>query len=323
MTKDSGSSKKLIIAGVVIFIVLIATVLFSLFGTISPDDADQGDQFVDFPVSPPNDIFSEPTVEVVVDNIPINQPRQENAPDQIRGAVIPVAAATGPEVDQAELDALAFLNSQPRPTDNVSAGGSAGSNTSNDRDRFTLDELNAALEADPDSIFLDEEMANFFEGWRPPTNIQESFDQLTNQSWALEDRVDMDEITGAADDQQIFDITDQEIKSCGQINITTNADASPSQLASALSRDSAALCIGQEIVGSCKPTSVVTGGITYLAGDFGNGCAAGVMAGGFANLCVIQLDPDTAGSGSNQDLGRLLVNVFTTPSVANCAIHQY
>ena len=323
MSNDSGPSKKLIIAGIVIFVVLIGTVLFFLFDATTIDRTEAEDQFVDFPVSPPNGVFTEPTVQVVTDPAPVT-PQQQNAQDEIRSIVVP-ADNPEPEADQAELDALAYLNTQPRPSagSGSGGGGSAPANTTLKTDRLTPEDISAALEANPDSIFLDQQMADYFSGWRPPETIAESFDQLTNQSWALEDRVDISTITGSADDQQIFDIRDEQIKSCGRINFIPDADTTESRLAAALSRETAALCLGQSIIDNCKPTSVTSAGITYLTGDFGNGCAAGVMAGGFANLCKIQPAPSASFASSDNEIGSLVASIFFRPSIAYCERYRY
>jgi len=323
MSNDSGPSKKLVIAGVVIFIVVIALVLFLVFDAVSPNREEPEDQFSNFPVSPPNDVFTEPTVQVVSDPMPIGIPRQQNSQDEIRDIFVSVETIE-PQVDQAELDALAYLNRQPRPS--TSGGGvvtSAGPAATQERKRLTPEDINAALEANPNSIFLDDQMAEYFSGWRPPQDIAESFAQLTQQSWALEDRMDMSTIIDTRNSQQIIDVTDQTISSCGDIKIVADADMSAPQLAVELSRDNAALCLGESITSMCQPTSVTNAGISYLAADFGTGCSVGTMFGGFANLCKITPDPTKLGKLDSKEIGRLIADFFVAPTTAECKVYRY
>jgi hypothetical protein len=321
MSTDSGPSKKLIIAGVIIFIVLIGTVLFFLFNTIESSTPVDEEQFADFPVSPPDNIYTAPTVQVVNDPVSTNLPRQQNAQDEIR-PIIPQTEEAESEPDQSELDALAYLNAQPRTASGAPVGASTDTGPDPEDEGLSYEEIFAAFEANPGMLQYNEQTADYFGDWTPAQTTEEFFMQARDERWGIEDRVDIDKVISDLGTQKIVDIADTSIKNCGNINVVLDAETSESELSSELSNDTSALCLANSLVDECDPVMVTNAGISYLAGDFGNGCSAGTLFSEFANLCEISPDPTSLRVERDSELGDLVASIFFSSNVSNCQLYQ-
>jgi hypothetical protein len=319
MSTDTGPSKALIIGGIIIFVVVVGLILFYVFDATSPNDSEPVEPPFAFPASPPDNQFSEPVIQVVTEPDPVNAPRQQNNNDQVRSVFEPVGEDE-PVADEAELDALAYLNSRP-----VSAKDVAEKKGSDVRDRGpSYEEIMAKIEANPDSLFSSQQSADYFGDWTPAQTTDDFMDQVFTQDWSLESRVGMATVTSNMSGREIFDIDISDYKSCGEINVDTAVATSESQLSSAFSGDTSAICLGREMIDECSPTIVVNAGLSYLTGDFGNGCAVGIMNGGFANLCTIQPDPVSLSSSlSNNEIGDLIADIFINTSITECELYRY